>query len=139
MSLRPIFKRLRARPLTRGRRASARLSGEALEDRVVPTTFNWVGRDALQPTYWSRPANWSPQGVPGLGDDVIIAHPTFQSLQDIRDEINNLTVSNLSTLATGLAGLLTVDGTATIDNSTLALNGSRAAPGIGLRFERWSS
>jgi hypothetical protein len=59
-------------------------------------------------------------GVPGLGDDVIIADPTWECVQTVpNEEINNLTVSNNSTLNGGLQGLI-VDGNATIDNSTYA-------------------
>jgi hypothetical protein len=104
---------------------------EVLEDRTVPALFNWVGGDALQPTWWSRPDNWSPEGVPGLGDDVIIADPTWECVQTVpNEEISNLTVSDDSSLNAGLQGLI-VDGNAVFDNSTfsggkLTLNGAGA-------------
>jgi hypothetical protein len=88
----------------------------------------------LQPTWWSRPGNWSPMGVPGFGDDVLIADPTWECVQTVpNNEINNLSVSNNSTLNTGLQGLIVDDdatiGDSTLNGGTLTLNGTATLTG----------
>lgn len=53
----------------RGGRQSLGLALEALEDRTVPTTINWINPGSGN---WDAPANWSTGSLPGSADDVVI-------------------------------------------------------------------
>src|SRR5262245_846923 len=133
----------------RGRRS---LYLESLEDRVLPTTFNWT---SLTDGNWNDPANWNGGGValPGAGDGGVInvsgitithsagtdsiksltfATPFNDSILDISGGSlaisssssisDTLRVSSTGTLSLGAA--LTVSSTGTVNWTGGTLTGS---------------
>lgn len=74
------------------------------------TSYSWtrLGGD----NNWSNPANWSPNGVPGAGDNVSIAPTKFASTPNVivppGTTVQSLTLGTASSLMSG--GSLTITG-----------------------------
>src|ERR1700730_3193610 len=74
------------------------------------TSYSWtrLGGD----NNWSNPANWSPNGVPGAGDNVSIAPTKFASAPNVivptGTTVQSLTLGTASSLMSG--GSLTITG-----------------------------
>ena len=79
-------------------------------------TKTWVGP---YPGYWNTAANWSPTGVPGLTDDVVIYHQfgDIVTLNSGTATINSLTLGG--SYVYGVSSLLAGDGT-----TNLSITGS---------------
>jgi autotransporter-associated beta strand protein len=91
-------------PRTVVRRPRRRLSLEALEDRVTPTTFTWTG--AGPDNLWSDAANWGGTAPTGLGDDLVFPAGPVKLLTD-----NNLVGATFHSLQFSGSGYsLTDDG-----------------------------
>lgn len=101
----------------------------AFSPLLAQTTYTWIGGDST----WNEPANWSPNGVPGTGDNAIISSgivtlTTNVQLKDLVLAAGAITGSaNLS--ITGQMnwsnGELSGSGTTTINpGAELAISGS---------------
>ncbi len=93
--LRVFFRTMKSRRSDRmARRFHPRV--EALEERAVPAGYTWQGSQSAD---WMTAANWMPNGVPGVGDNV-----TFDTVNG-NDPVlqNNVTIDSLSATA-GFAG-----------------------------------
>jgi hypothetical protein len=105
-----------SRPPARSSRRTC-LALEPLEDRAVPSTVTWIGRDGD----WSVGANWSTGSVPGPADDVVIDQPRVTVTHSSgRDAVHSL--MNVSSALVVTGGTLFVSATIQIDG-TLTLNG----------------
>ncbi len=93
---------------------------------------------------WNTPGNWSPSGVPATGDQVTILNGhTLQINQDY--SISNLTINSGGTLTFSpnkvltITGIITVNGTVTMNRSDILLSTSGAAftlgPGASFTWE----
>jgi hypothetical protein len=91
---------------------------EALEDRTLPSTINWINPNGGD---WGLAANWDLNRVPTVGDDVginvAVTNPITFSLA--ADTIHSLSSDDPFTLA---GGSLTVAGTVQVNN-TFFING----------------
>ncbi len=96
-----------------------RLLLEQLEDRRLLTAIAWA---TDSDGFWDESSNWSPQQVPGGGDDVTIdrgaANPTI-SIRDTRS-VNSI-ISRESLAITG--GTFTINAASQLDASAVTLSG----------------
>jgi hypothetical protein len=80
----------------------------------LATTLNWTNTNG---GFWSVPANWSPNSVPGAADDVFItAAGSYVVTQDVHVAVANLTVGGsdgVQTLTNAAANLV-LNGPSTI-------------------------
>ncbi len=129
--LKQLDRRSRRTPIRTRSRDVARNAPwlEALEDRIVPSTFTWTN---LNGGDWDTSSNWADQnhnpGVPGAGDDAVI--PSLNNGASVThnsgtDSVRNLTLdANLSIAG----GSLAIVGTSVlIDNEqtiTIGVQGS---------------
>jgi hypothetical protein len=91
-------------------------------------TYTWVGGAAAGPTSWDLPENWSPPGIPGLGDAVVLASGSL-NIGTATRRVAALTVQGgdlhggnllVSGSFTWSAGLLNGPGTLTIEPGAVA-------------------
>lgn len=79
------------------------------------TTYTWTGSTD---TDWATSTNWSPNGVPGTFDNVIISSPGTNTLSiNSSRTVNDFTVSGTGTFTTTSAGSLTITGAVTSTTS----------------------
>ncbi|MEO9325736.1 hypothetical protein ABFT23_19750 [Nocardioides sp. C4-1] len=108
------------------------------------TTYTWTGASS---TSWHEAANWSPAGVPGTDDSVVVVGPVARNITDVPTlTLTSLTVGSPTTsgLVVGGPGTLTVDeldwtgGTIDVDLVVAAPSGTDASvispSGSPLRF-----
>lgn len=107
--------------------------GMALLTAIFPlfaqTTYTWIGGDST----WNEPANWSPNGVPGAGDNVVINSGTVKLTTNVqvKDLILNsgIITGNADLSITGemswSSGSLAGSGTTNVNpGAALAISGS---------------
>ncbi|MEO8498692.1 MAG: hypothetical protein ABI614_26825, partial [Planctomycetota bacterium] len=101
---------------------SRRLLLEQLEDRRLLTAIAWASDSD---GFWDEPSSWSPQQVPGGGDDVTIdrgaANPTI-TIRDVGQDYSVNSLTSRESLVVS-ARTLTVNAASQIDASTLTLSG----------------
>lgn len=114
----PAHSRRAIRPKARPRRPE-RLLIELLEDRILPTTVNWLGGSGD----WATPSNWSNYnptlgtGGPGPGDDAVIDVAGISVTHNAgNDTVNSLTVNDGFILS---GGTLTIAGNLQVENGNL--------------------
>lgn len=101
----------------------------AFSPLVAQTTYTWIGGDST----WNEPANWSPNGVPGTGDNVIIGSGTVKLTTNV--QVKDLVLAagaitgsaNLSIAGqmNWISGELSGSGATTINpGAELAISGS---------------
>ncbi len=88
-----------------------RLKLEELEVRAAPAVFTWANSSGGN---WGVATNWSPQGIPGANDDVII--PALASNLTVTHNTGTNTIRSVLIEAntTGSTNLLLTGGTLTI-------------------------
>jgi hypothetical protein len=103
------------------RRSHSRLHIEQLEDRVVPSTVNWINPNGGD---WDTKANWSTGQIPGAGDDVVI--PALNNKTDVvthsaafSDSVASITSQATVSLS---AGQLTIGGDVSISTPVPGVN-----------------
>lgn len=93
------------------------------------TTYTWFGGAGL----WNEPANWSPNGVPGAGDNAIIGAGTVELTSDVQVEdlifSSGAITGNANLDITGqmswMKGSMAGNGVTTINpGAALAISGS---------------
>jgi hypothetical protein len=101
-----------------------------LEDRVLPTTVNWINPNSGN---WDTAANWSTGSVPGAGDDVVInttGAVTVTIQAGDYESVHSLTTASNDTLSiTG--GSLIVAANSTLSGGLAITGGSLTASGSG--------
>ena len=92
----------------------------SLPARGIDKDWNRVGDG-----FWSDNINWSPNGVPGTGDDVFLGrNPStagFLTTLNVSDTVNTLTMSGASRFTTGAFQLQVNGGPTTVDGLGTAL------------------
>jgi len=90
------------------------------------TTYTWSGRTN---TTWYNSGNWSPTGIPGTGDNVIIVSATNNLIMDSSKTITAFTITsgilNLGTKTLSCTGAVSASA-GTIQNGTLKPRGASA-------------
>src|SRR5437899_7761474 len=89
-------------------------------------TKNWNGPGGTATPKngnWNKPANWSPSGVPGAGDDVVLGgSSTYTVTLNVSATVNSLSITDGSaTLAIG-SSTLNVTGTINDNGLITAIN-----------------
>src|SRR5260221_325723 len=75
----------------------------------------WTG---LSSTDWNDPGNWSPPGIPGSSDDVVIGTTANSPALGASTTVNTITINGSDTLAlTASATVLTVTSGVTLSSS----------------------
>lgn len=82
---------------------------------LAQTSYTWNGSSS---TDFATAANWTPNGVPGSGDNITIANVTNDPVLDGNRTVNNLTLSSGAVLDMD-GHTLTVNGTATLNAGTV--------------------
>lgn len=117
------------RKLRSSRAASRRnrrpLALESLERRQLLAAIQWNSDES---GFWDDPANWSPQQVPGAGDDVTIDRPNANPMIFVRDSQTAGSLTSRESLAV-TGGRLQVNGTSRIEAGALTLDASELAVG----------
>lgn len=86
----------------------------AFSPLVAQTTYTWIGGDST----WNEPANWSPNGVPGTGDNVIIGSGTVKLTTNV--QVKDLVLA---------AGAITGSANLSIAGQMSWISGSMAGSG----------
>jgi YD repeat-containing protein len=101
-----------------------------LEDRVLPTTVNWVNPNSGN---WDVGANWSTGSVPGAGDDVVInttGAVTVTIQAGDYESVHSLTTAANDALSIA-GGSLIVAANSTLSGGLAMTGGSLTASGSG--------
>jgi hypothetical protein len=105
------------------------------------TAYTWVGSSqnaAADNHSWTDARNWSPQGVPGDGDSVVVTEPDAAHCTAHVDAVPTVTLTDFSLTSTRCSssingGAITVTGTFSWDGGTLntptRINGSGTLAG----------
>ena len=87
------------------------VTGAGTSPCVAPAfSKTWVGGAGGGATDWDNPNNWSPIGVPGIGDDAIIPVTGNDPVTTTSVDINDLTVQPLASVTVSGPTLLRVYG-----------------------------
>lgn len=77
-------------------------------------------------TEWGNPLNWTPNGIPDLGDDVVISNqtnnPIFEEISGLNDFTMNSGTLNLSAFTMVVSGNFNING-GTISNGNISMSG----------------
>src|SRR5260221_8886962 len=116
---------------------------------------SWTGTSGTTPT-WSQSGNWTPSGVPGTGDSVVIGNASFTggnqpTITTAVSNIQSLTIGTnvAATLTIGSGGSLTVTGnlygdisgvasTIAVGAQTFTVQGTATIGGNGSNFLTFS-
>lgn len=83
-----------------------------------PTTYTWTGTTN---TSWGTATNWSPNGVPGTNDSVIISSPGTNGLIiNGAQTITNFTLNGTGNFTMTSSGVLTINGNVTYGGTATA-------------------
>lgn len=89
--------------------------GIGKDDGFVLPTFTWTGTTS---SAWGTNTNWSPNGVPGAGDNVIISSVGSNMLDITSSQtVANFTLSGTGNFTISVFGSLTITGTITSTTS----------------------
>ncbi|MFL5730434.1 MAG: hypothetical protein ACJ75J_13180, partial [Cytophagaceae bacterium] len=93
---------------------------------IFATSYTWTGTTS---TAWNVGTNWSPNGVPGSGDNATIVSVTNQPVLDASHSVTDFTMTSgtldLNTYTLTSTGISTFNG-GTISNGTMSSTGSSA-------------
>lgn len=81
---------------------------------VLTVDYIWNGSSSLS---WTTNTNWTPNGVPGIGDNVLINTSTNAPVISTAITINNLSINGTGILNIAASGNLTIAGSFNFDNS----------------------
>lgn len=83
-----------------------------------PKTYTWNGSASSS---WDVNCNWSPKGVPGSGDSVILDTPgTSKLVINSSKSVKDFTLNGTGDFSMGAAGVLTITGNVTYGGSATA-------------------
>ena len=115
----------------RRRAAVRRLILEQLEQRIQPSTVNWVNPSGGD---WDTPSNWSTGQLPGPGDDVVINQTgiTITHATSASDSVNSLTSQATLVLSAGSLSIAASSTMSAFNQSGGTLTGAGTVTVSGL-------